>query len=112
MSSILFYLLLFLSVLHEWYAVTEAQVFPQFTAVSLAMFAVYIWRHYHGGKIDANGIFLILRSLFTFLLVAAWVAMLWTDSSLRHKYKDSWLFIPEPWSYASLYLMNHTEKHS
>ena len=112
MSSLLFYALLFLSVLHEWYAVTEAQVFPQFATVSLAMFVVFLWRHHNGGKIDTNGTFLVLRSLFTFLLVAIWVAMLWTDEALRHKYRENWLYIPEPWSYASLYLMNHSETHS
>lgn len=109
LSSAVFCVLLFLSGLHEWYAVTEAQVFPHFVAVSLAMLVVFTLRLRHGGKIDANGVILLLRSILTLLLVAVWVAVLWRDSALREKYRGNWLFIPEPWSYASLYLMNHTQ---
>ena len=106
--SLIFYVLLFLSVFHEWYAVTEAQVFIQFAAMNLLMLLVLALRQQQGAKVDSNGKFILLRSVLTLLLIAAWVVVLWRDRGLREKYHESWLYVPEPWSYASLYLMNHT----
>ena len=108
LSAILFSVLLSFSVLHEWYAVTEAQVVPHFVGASLAMIVLFVWHHQSGERLDPNGLFLLLRTLLTSLLVAVWVALLWKDSALRAKYRGNWLFIPEPWSYVSLHFMNQT----
>ncbi|CAI8008125.1 Ceroid-lipofuscinosis neuronal protein 6 homolog [Geodia barretti] len=42
-GSIPYLWLLFASVLHEWYAITEAQVLPHFIATSLAMMGIFAW---------------------------------------------------------------------
>ena len=107
--AVVFCALLGMSVLHEWYAVTEAQVFPQFMAASLAMLVVYVWRRWNGLKIDANGAFILLRTILTTLLVAVWVTLLWRDGDLRAKYRGDWLYVPEPWSFVSLHFMNNTQ---
>ena len=107
-SLVAFSVLLALSVLHEWYAVTEAQVFTHFVAASLVMITILASKHGHGKKLDANGLFLLLRMGFTVVLVGLWVAVTWRDGALRDKYRENWLFVPEPWSYASLHLMKPT----
>lgn len=104
-SNIPFCILLIFNALHEWYAVTEAQVFPHFMVASLAMIVIFIWRYLQGKKLDLNGLFLILRMLLTIILVIVWVAMLWKDSALRAKYSSHWFYVPEPWSYVSIHHM-------
>ena len=101
-----FFTLLLLSTLHEWYAVTEAQVFPQFSVMSVAMLLIFLWQWRQGAMMDSNGAFLLLRCLLTHFLVVLWVGILWRDTALREKYEGGWLYIPEPWSFASLHLMN------
>ena len=107
-GSIPYLWLLFASVLHEWYAITEAQVLPHFIATSLAMMGIFAWYRWYGWSLDPNGTFLLLRVLLTPLLVAVWMAALWGDTALRHKYRENWIYVPEPWSFASLYLTNFT----
>ena len=96
--------LLLLSALHEWYFVTEGQVFVPFLLTSMSMLVVFLWRSYQGLRMDSNGRFLVLRVVLALLLISLWVLYLWDDSVLRQKY-PGWLYVPEPWAYASLYLL-------
>lgn len=107
-QRILYFSLIFASALHEWYAVTEAQVFPHFLATCLTMTAIFAWCRWHGGCVlDPNGEFLMVRFLLTLPLVGGWVASLWRDETLREKYGESLLYVPEPWSFVSLHLTQH-----
>ena len=89
---------------YEWYLVTEGQIFPIFTITLFVMLCLLLWRHQQGMMMDCNAKFLLWRSLLTLLAVCCWVAWLWDDASLRDKY-PGWLYVPEPWSYVSLYIM-------
>ena len=98
------WVLLVFSGLFEWYLVTEGQIFVTFLCMLLAMTATLFWRMEQGMTMDVNGRFLFLRSLLVLLLVVVWVWYLWHDEQLRNKYPGL-LYVPEPWSFASLYIM-------
>lgn len=100
------WLLLPASVVFEWYLVTEGQISVLFIALLVGMVATVALRHVQGLRMDANGAFLLYRTLLTLALVVAWVVYLWDDKTLREKYPGL-LYVPEPWSYASLYLFKH-----
>ena len=88
----------------ESYLVTEGQIFPLFSLTLVTMVILLLWRWREGAVMDSNAVFLLGRSVLTLVAVAMWVAWLWNDSQLREKY-PGWLYVPEPWSYVSLYLM-------
>ena len=89
----------------ECYLVTEGQIFPLFTLHLVAMLVLVVWRwHWQAARMDCNAQFLLGRGLLVLVGVACWVAWLWDDGPLRAKY-PGWLYIPEPWSYISLYVM-------
>lgn len=70
------------------------------------MGAILFWRSGEGRYVlDNNGRWLLYRGLLTLVLVSVWVGYLWNDEQLRLKYPGI-LYIPEPWSYLSLYVMN------
>ena len=97
--------LVLLSAGFESYLVTEGQIFPLFFLTSLGMMGVWLWRGCGQGMVlDANGVFLLSRAMVTMVMVSGWVWWLWDDPQLRLKY-PGWLYIPEPWSYVSLYVM-------
>ena len=98
------WVLLVFSGLFEWYLVTEGQIFVTFLCMLLAMTATLFWRMKQGMTMDVNGRFLFLRSVLVLLLVVVWVWYLWHDEQLRNKYPGL-LYVPEPWSFASLYIM-------
>ncbi len=100
------WLLVPVSAIYEWYLVTEGQIFPLFLLLSVGMAATIALRLAQGMRMDANSKFLLYRTLLTLVLVAAWVFYLWDDEILRRKYPGM-LYVPEPWSYASLYLFKH-----
>lgn len=71
----------------------------------VVMVIVLLWRQcMEEMVIDNNGIFLLSRVVVTMVMVGMWVWWLWDDVQLREKY-PGWLYIPEPWSYVSLYVM-------
>lgn len=98
------WMLLVFSGLFEWYLVTEGQIFVTFLCMLFAMSVILFWRMEQGMTMDINGRFLFLRSLLVLLLVVVWVCYLWRDKQLRNKYPGL-LYVPEPWSFASLYIM-------
>lgn len=100
------WVLLIGSAMFEWYLVTEGQIFVIFVLMVFGMFIVLFWRRQQGLEMDTNGKFLLYRSILTLVLVGVWVFYLWDDAVLRKKYPEL-LYIPEPWSYASLYIMKH-----
>ena len=97
------WVLLVPSALFEWYLVTEGQIFIPFLGMMVVMVIILAWKS--DQHLDSNGLWLLLRGVLTLVLVGVWVAYLWDDQQLRHKYPGL-LYIPEPWSYASLYIMN------
>ena len=104
--SINVWVLLGFSSVFEWYLVTEGQIFVIFILMLLGMIAILFWRIGQGMKMDTNGKFLLYRTIFTLFLVVLWVFYLWDDDTLRKKYPE-FLYVPEPWAYASLYLFKH-----
>lgn len=99
------WLLLIFSAGFESYLVTEGQIFPLFFITMVVMVIVLLWRQcMEEMVIDNNGIFLLSRVVVTMVMVGMWVWWLWDDVQLREKY-PGWLYIPEPWSYVSLYVM-------
>ena len=95
------WLLLFPSAVFEWYLVTEGQIFLPFMVMLVSMCVIKLAMP---GYMDSNALWLLLRSCTTLVLILIWVAYLWNDRQLRVKYSGI-LYIPEPWSYASLYIM-------
>jgi ceroid-lipofuscinosis protein 6 len=68
--------------------------------------ALVVAKERHGGKsLDTNGLFLFCTFTASLLLVAVWAAWLWNDPVLRQKYPGL-VYIPEPWTYYTLYVMN------
>ena len=98
------WLLVLVSAAYDWYLVTEGQVFPLFSVMLVAMFAVLLWRCQQGMMMDCNGRYLLSRFMLALAAVGVWVWVLWSDRDLRIKY-PGWLYVPEPWSYVSLYIM-------
>jgi ceroid-lipofuscinosis protein 6 len=96
--------LVLLSAGFESYLVTEGQIFPLFFLTLVAMVILLLWRWREGVVMDSNAVFLLARSVVTLCVVGVWVWWLWTDPHLRRKY-PGWLYVPEPWSYVSLYVM-------
>ncbi|CAC5377440.1 CLN6 [Mytilus coruscus] len=89
-----------------WYLVTEGQIFSVYFITFICMLAMVIIKKGKGLKMDVNGRFLFYSFITTFVLVAVWVLWLWNDPILRHKYPGL-LYIPEPWSYYTLYIKPH-----
>lgn len=98
------WLLLILSVLEEWYLVTEAQISLTFLIMLSAMLGVLCYQSYSGRQMDCNGRWLLYRSLIILMLIGVWSAYLWNDAALRKRYPEL-LYVPEPWSYATLYIL-------
>ena len=98
------WLLVLSSAAYDWYLITEGQVFPLFSGMLATMLAVLLWRHQQGMAMDCNGRYLLFRFLLALAAVGVWVWALWSDPDLRIKY-PGWLYVPEPWSYVSLYIM-------
>ncbi len=97
------WLLLLPSALFEWYLVTEGQIIVLFLIMMASMVVIRVFRS--GDSLDSNGRWLFLRGLLTLVLISVWVFYLWDDEQLRRKYPGL-LYVPEPWSYTSLYIMN------
>lgn len=96
--------LVLLSAGFESYLVTEGQIFPLFFFSLVTMVILLLWRWREGVVMDSNAVFLLARNVVTSCVVGGWVWWLWTDPHLRLKY-PGWLYVPEPWSYVSLYIM-------
>uniref|UniRef100_A0A1A7WIU3 Ceroid-lipofuscinosis, neuronal 6a n=2 Tax=Iconisemion striatum TaxID=60296 RepID=A0A1A7WIU3_9TELE len=99
------WLLLGPSALYYWYLVTEGQITELFLFTFFAMVATVIFQRYKGLSPDSNGRFLFYSFSVTVLLVTLWVAFLWNDPVLRHKYPGLF-YVPEPWSYYTLHIRN------
>ena len=104
--SVKAWLLLIPSILEEWYLVTEAQIFYTFLIMLVAMLVVLCYHCHSGKRMDCNGRWLLYRSIIVLVLVGMWSAYLWNDATLRKRYPQL-LYVPEPWSYATLYILNH-----
>ncbi|CAG2199273.1 CLN6 [Mytilus edulis] len=105
-STVSWWLLMLVSGLYYWYLVTEGQIFSVYIITFICMLAMVIIKKSKGQKMDVNGRFLFYSFTTTFVLVGVWVLWLWNDPILRHKYPGL-LYIPEPWSYYTLYLKPH-----
>jgi len=89
------------------YLVTEGQITELFLLTFLAMVVVVMHQHRKGLSPDSNGRFLFFSFFVAVLLVALWVAYLWSDPVLRNKYPGL-IYVPEPWSYYTLHIkQNH-----
>ena len=99
-------IMLLFGAVYDWYLVTEGQIITIFLLMLLIMLVIMVWRLQQGMSMDANARFLLYRFVLTLALVAAWVFYLWDDEVLRKKYPD-FLYVPEPWSYASLYIFKY-----
>lgn len=91
-----------LTALYMWYLVTEGQISELFALSLLAMLAMVAYQWQRGRKPNANGQFMLEFFALTALLCVVWVAYLWSDSALRERYPH-WWYVPEPWSYWTLY---------
>ena len=100
------WLLLLVSTPEQWYLVTEGQIFPMFLVMLIAMVAVWCYQCYHGRQMDSNGRWLLYRSLIILVLVGVWSAWLWNDATLKKRYPEL-LYVPEPWTYATLYILKN-----
>ena len=98
------WILVVVSAAYEWYLVTEGQISVIFTLMLFTMTVVLFWRSEQLLEMNVNAKFLYYRSILTFIFVFLWVVYLWDDEILRQKYPGVW-YVPEPWSYASLYIM-------
>ena len=86
------------------YLVTEGQIFVVYFIAFIAMIGYMIYKKTKQNcQLDANGLFLLYSFALCFVLVIIWVMYLWNDEALRLKYPGL-LYIPEPWSYYTLYI--------
>ena len=86
------------------YLVTEGQIFVVYFITFIAMLGYMIYKKTkQNSRLDANGLFLLYSFALCFVLVIIWVMYLWNDEALRLKYPGL-LYIPEPWSYYTLYI--------
>ncbi|XP_028811687.1 ceroid-lipofuscinosis neuronal protein 6a [Denticeps clupeoides] len=97
------WLLLGPSALYYWYLVTEGQIFLLYLITFIAMVAMVIQQRQKGQVMDSNGLFLLYTLIATLCLVVVWVLYLWNDEVLRKKYPGI-IYVPEPWSYYTLYI--------
>lgn len=102
--GIAWWVLTIVSGIYYWYLVTEGQIFPVYIVGFVFMAIVIMRKRSKNETMDANGRFLFYSFLTALMLVIAWVGYLWNDVQLRHKYPGL-LYIPEPWSYYTLYLV-------
>ena len=86
------------------YLVTEGQIFVVYFITFIAMLGYMTYKKTkQNSQLDANGLFLLYSFALCFVLVIIWVMYLWNDEALRLKYPGL-LYIPEPWSYYTLYI--------
>lgn len=98
----LWWLLMVLSAVYYWYLVTEGQIFIVYFMTLILMVLYMLVQTKKGGVLDINGKFLFYTFTVTFLLTILWVGYLWNDEILRKKYPGVF-YVPEPWSYYTLY---------
>ena len=98
--------LILASAVYQWYLVTEGQLIEIYLISCFVMVVVAIYHTQQGSFIDSNAVFLLLVNSSTLLLVGVWCGYLWNDAALRVKYPGL-LYVPEPWSYWSLYHMSN-----
>ena len=102
--SLILHVLLVLSVIYQWYLITEGQLIVMYLVSLIVMVIIWIYNVLVAGKhMDINGWFLLTQNVLTGFLIIIWVMYLWDDPVLRVRY-PGWLYVPEPWSYWSLYL--------
>ena len=102
--SFMLHVLLVLSTIYQWYLITEGQLIEIYIASLMIMVIIWIYNVLVAGKhMDINGWFLLTQNVLTGFLIIIWVMYLWDDPVLRVRY-PGWLYVPEPWSYWSLYL--------
>ncbi|XP_062606921.1 ceroid-lipofuscinosis neuronal protein 6-like isoform X2 [Saccostrea cucullata] len=98
------WILTIVSGIYYWYLVTEGQIFPVYFLTFVFMLGYMVYKKSTGNsQLDINGLFLLYSFALTLVLVLLWVMYLWNDEALRTKYPGL-LYIPEPWSYYTLYL--------
>ena len=107
-SSIPYHTLVIASASYQWYLVTEGQLFEIFFISFASMLIIAVYQKQRGYFIDSNAVFLLLVNSITILMIAVWCCYLWNDKALRIKYPGL-LYVPEPWSYWSLYHMNNNK---
>lgn len=99
--------LLLFSFISSRYLVTEGQIIELFLLTFFAMVTIMVYKRHKGLSPDPNGLFLLYNLAVTLFLVVIWMVYLWNDTVLREKYPGL-LYVPEPWSYYTLYIKkNH-----
>ena len=102
--SLILHVLLVLSVIYQWYLITEGQLIVMYLLSLIVMVIIWMYNVLVARKhMDINGWFLLTQNVLTGFLIIMWVMYLWDDPVLRVRY-PGWLYVPEPWSYWSLYL--------
>jgi len=102
-TGALWWLLLILNALYYWYLVTEGQIFSCYIITFVAMIITVAIEKFKGYSLDINGRFMMYTFGVTLVLIIVWVGYLWNDEVLRVKYPGL-IYIPEPWSYYTLYI--------
>uniref|UniRef100_A0A8C2WZA6 CLN6 transmembrane ER protein n=1 Tax=Cyclopterus lumpus TaxID=8103 RepID=A0A8C2WZA6_CYCLU len=97
------WLLLVPSAAYYWYLVTEGQTFILFIFTFFAMTATVMRQRRRGLVPDANGLFMLYSFSAALVLVAVWVAFLWSDGVLRKKHPGL-IYVPQPRAVYTLHL--------
>ncbi len=105
LSSLPYHTLVIASAGYQWYLVTEGQLFEIFMLSLIVMVFITMYKKGCGYYIDSNGVYLLAVNSLTVIFVIVWCCYLWNDEALRIKYPGI-IYVPEPWSYWSLYHMN------
>ncbi|KAK3593786.1 hypothetical protein CHS0354_014328 [Potamilus streckersoni] len=101
-GGILWWILTLFSAVYYWYLVTEGQISSVYLLTYVAMVFWMLREKVAGHALDINGRFLLYSFTAALILTVLWVAWLWNDAVLRKKYPGL-LYVPEPWSYYTLY---------
>ncbi|KAM8751150.1 ceroid-lipofuscinosis neuronal protein 6 homolog [Acanthopagrus schlegelii] len=103
------WMLLIPNAAYYWYLITEGQTFILFIFTFFAMMATVMHKRRRGMVPDGNGLLTLYSFSAALVLVAVWVAWLWSDGVLRKKHPGL-IYVPQPRTVYTLYLQqnNHT----
>uniref|UniRef100_A0A671TP61 CLN6 transmembrane ER protein n=1 Tax=Sparus aurata TaxID=8175 RepID=A0A671TP61_SPAAU len=103
------WMLLIPNAAYYWYLITEGQTFILFIFTFFAMMATVMHKRRRGMVPDGNGLLTLYSFSAALVLVAVWVAWLWSDGVLRKKHSGL-IYVPQPRCVYTLYLQqnNHT----
>ncbi|KAI3382001.1 hypothetical protein SNEBB_008072 [Seison nebaliae] len=103
-SNKYYFVFVVINALYYLYLVTEGQIIILFSFTYICMRIADVKKRLSKQHINQNGKFMIDFFKWTILFLIVWKSCFQGETRLYEKYKDMWIFLPEPWTLRSLYL--------